>query len=606
MLKANQCNNYLTIAENVYPIIRFYSLNQRLNSNYRYYIKLIIPLNNTELINKRRATMCLTGLNTNNQQDTCFIHGFITQYTNDRSYILESPLSILNQQQHQQIYFYKTLKDMIQMLFNKNPLNNMLLEIDIETKTKVIPMINQYQQSDYELLQELCQQYALTYIFLQQKNSIVFFITDQLQKHLQHNERTHELIFQQSVKHKQSSLSIRNIRSSTTAKDILLKSISSNIDIQPGDRIRLSEHPINKLNKDYYVIQCQQNYDQSAGNYMATSLSGYRNKLMLIPVTTPYVKYLETQIRETLQPSQNVATILANDTNKPQLDQQGYYQAQWRYDARNNHHSIFIPRLQHHIGLSSGWHFPLYHKTQVIADYINHDKNNPLLLGSLHQQHNPVTQRNQLQAIIRSYAGNSIVFDDTQSNPHVLIHTHAEQQSLRLNANGADGVSLSTQHGDISHVADKAITLNINNNLQQQIQQNHNIVINGQYQLQTQQGNIELHSGKDLLQHAIGDFEQFAAKNMRYLADDHITLQAEQHVTLRCQQQYQLTANNEISIHSGKGILINNNNNGQLSLQNKHCRIQLMPDGRLVLHAKKIKICCSHLKTHSPQTTINN
>ena len=81
-----------------------------------------------------------------------------------------------------------------------------------------------------------------------------------------------------------------------------------------------------------------------------------------------------------------------------------------------------------------GMHFPLYQGTEVMLGFEDGDPDRPIIMGAVPNTEtaSPVSEENKTQNMLRTRGQNSMLFDDTDSEQRIAIHSPTDDTLFRL------------------------------------------------------------------------------------------------------------------------------------------------------------------------------
>lgn len=240
-------------------------------------------------------------------------------------------------------------------------------------------------------------------------------------------------------------------------------------DLQPGQVICVSDHPISHLNQTYTIIDIEHYGNQSAA-YLGRRTAkkeirsvSYTNHLVLIPHALPFRKYdgyaplMQAPLRGTLE------TVDA-DVASVAIDEMGHYRFRYPFDTTGKNPSGMASpktRFTQMMGTAgrglAGMHFPNRHGTEVEVVFLHGNINCPIIIGALSTPA-VVNQNNQYQALVRTAQGHEWCLDDTAENESIWLSTPEQKETLALKANTEEiGITLKTDRGGMNLKAAQGI-----------------------------------------------------------------------------------------------------------------------------------------------------
>lgn len=182
--------------------------------------------------------------------------------------------------------------------------------------------------------------------------------------------------------------------------------------LHAGQRFTLSGHPFGALDQEYFIAEMRHTADQAAPG-SGDAAEGYRQKLIAVPMTTPFRPPRTT-------PWPRVAGLLhakVDGTQRTMIDEHGRYKVVLPFDSATpgtGRASRWIRMAQPLSGPAGKMHFPLDNGTEVLLAHIEGDPDRPVIAAAVpnHETPSPVVARNALQSIITTRSGIRMTFDD--------------------------------------------------------------------------------------------------------------------------------------------------------------------------------------------------
>jgi len=383
---------------------------------------------------------------------------------------------------------------------------------------------------------------------------------------------------------------------------------STHRDLQPGQIIAITEHPIASYNRAYLIVRVMHYYHQTedqASNatshtqkltniqeFTNTQAStrpahpSYHNDLLLIPAETPFRNPEHRPLR---QYSAMRGVLESSEHDSLDKNQTGYYRFRYPFDTSDtkdtNPKALTSPQTRFmQIAASAndtcyGMHLPNAPGTEVEIIFLYGNINQPVIVGAIPPEASVVTNQNPYQHRFVTPKGQEWCFDDTPDNEQILLKTSSDTDFFRLqNHPTQPGVTFETRTGAMALQANQDIQFKTSANLRLQAN-NYHLAIQQDYVLTVEEGIewragenfflsaeiIELHSSEHTLmsqQNILGSAKTLsfpnAAANYHFLSEQgDLVISAE---GLQCAAESALVLeqagasirieNNEIHIHS--------------------------------------------------------
>lgn len=207
------------------------------------------------------------------------------------------------------------------------------------------------------------------------------------------------------------------------ARRLVVSGVSTAIQMRPGVRFILTDHPRPELNRGYVVTQVyhqmlDQLQDEEVG-FNAAWLhpqSFYRNTFEAVPDDVPYAPPLTTP--KPLSHAPQTAWVVGPPEETVWCDEMGRVQVRfhWEMPVEDEEdgagHWIRVATLSAGDGWGSLWTPRI--GTEVVVSFINGDPDRPLITGSVYNSAAlpPYAQDHPLRQTLKSPAGNEIYFED--------------------------------------------------------------------------------------------------------------------------------------------------------------------------------------------------
>lgn len=299
------------------------------------------------------------------------------------------------------------------------------------------------------------------------------------------------------------------------------------------------------------------------------------------------------------------ATITADITSPySAIDEYGRYTVQLPFAENTLHQpptSLPIRFLQHSGGNSDqgfhyGWHFPLHANTPVALSFINGNINRPAIIGVIHYAHapNPVNITNNTQNIWQTHGAQTCLFEERQGHAKIQLSTPQQHNSITLDATDNNHqLNIVSEQGLISLYAQQNVSIQAGDIINTQSGIDHQITVTKKQQLTTQNEDIQMHAGNNLLLNAQQDLimqsnQSSVSMNSAY----QLTIQAKGSYDLSTQQ-----GDINISVQQGHfygisptGIKICCQGSGNIQLQQGESQLVMTNKGNITLTANTIKV----------------
>ena len=208
------------------------------------------------------------------------------------------------------------------------------------------------------------------------------------------------------------------------------------VGFQAGATFTLAGHPRPNLDGDFLLTAVEHRGapDASdAGGDGAVGLPVYTNTFHALPANAPFRPERATPVPTA--PGLMTARVESAGGPYAFVDEEGRYRARLaldRSDAPEAQATRPVRLVQPYSGPNYGLHLPNHAGTELVLGFANGDLDRPLALGTVPNpsQGSPAVARNRMENVLRSWAGNALVLDDTQGGEHVTltaVKDHTEQ-----------------------------------------------------------------------------------------------------------------------------------------------------------------------------------
>lgn len=553
-----------------------------------------------------------------------YFHGIITHCTDHQipqiadQITVCSPLYLLTLNIQHKVYHNVTLADLIDQILMNAGWQKYQYQLMLENTYPQREYVVQYQESDFDFLQRKCAFYGVFFTFIQLAERPILIFCDNIQK-LSEKIDNRSLNFYSGSGQVHGTNSVFNVEwheqmvtdnirlndynYRTPDISLLLESVPTHITmspfmtdyrfqdhyktleegqfllsirqqaldcrrkiwiaktdcalLQPGYLLQINNHPINDMNGLFTIITITHYGDQSTAFTMDSdikhsSIHPYYNIIELIPASLPY----RPTAPEPVYQENCLANITGTPSDYADIDEHGRYFIKPKFDCSDDSEkqtSHAVRLVQPLSGNQYGAHFPLHVGTEVFLTHMNGDPDRPIIMGVLPNMNSisPVTTNNYTQNIIKTCGGNQILLDDQLGHEHILFSTPEHQHTVLLDATtGQPQINIKSSQGDISFQATGNINSNSQHDYQQIIGNNHEVSVQNLAQIRTDKGDISLKSGKDILLNAMNNMTQ-STKN------GDIILQSGQNMMINAQQDINLIINNsDLTIKTNCGNIL--------------------------------------------------
>lgn len=509
-----------TLAENYFELRKFNCFNDSISEDYCFEIEAIAK----QFINPATLLNQIAKLHWHTENEKCYRHGIISyicysgKELGNHHYKLHlvSPLFPLKIRITHRSFVDKHIDYIIQEVLESAGWLKNSYRCQFSHCAETISYEVQYQQYDYDFLQQLLFKHGINYVWQQTAEHAILIFTDNLNTTIVNapyllqpieiyelTELLPEIVTLNSYNPQQSSLEFTSEAKNQTSiagngsinfhglnyKDTLHEKNFTTLWQQKLDSHRLiltattdvcmleAGKMVSINNSSYRIFKLEhcmeQNVEQllhqQAGLTYKATLWLIPEKLNFYPLTTATDK--STTNSEFIQPfapamqAISTGTIEGINNSYPYLSEAGDYYVHFIFDhAKPSAEQASIPiRLVQPYGgaqkdaIKSGFHFPLHQHTEVAITWLYGNIRYPILLGTLNHPCSPstVNSSNRSQNILRTKRGHTLCMDDQEAKECISLHSPGKTNELILDAaKNKQHITLQTQ-GELNITAGK-------------------------------------------------------------------------------------------------------------------------------------------------------
>lgn len=276
--------------------------------------------------------------------------------------------------------------------------------------------------------------------------------------------------------------------------------------ISTGTLIDLMEHPASMLNRSYVVVEARHaGWEPSAagpwGDHLPlpSTQQSYRVEVVALPADIQYRHPTSTPWPKI--DGFELAVVDGPATSQyAQIDDAGRYAVKFKFDEgtrKDGKASTWVRMMQPHGGSVEGWHFPLRKSAEVICSFLGGDVDRPIIQAVVPNTDtpSPVTSANHTQNMLHTGGNTYMTLEDQQGSEFINLFTPKNASGLYLGApRGSGGRDRTANAAPL--VAPKGPG---GLGLQSY-----------SFDLRTDEGNAQLHTGKNLDMRAHGQLQVIA------------------------------------------------------------------------------------------------
>jgi type VI secretion system secreted protein VgrG len=213
------------------------------------------------------------------------------------------------------------------------------------------------------------------------------------------------------------------------SQQLIITGKSNQYNLAPGQRIILSEHPLQANLSEGLIILSTKGQGNRTDSYIVEFTAIPFN--LLKPYRPPVLPM--PKISGTLP-----ATITSPDNDTyGYLDTKGRYRVKFNFDLstwKNGEESLWLRLAKPYSGDSYGFHFPLIDGTEVAIAFTDGNPNRPYIAHAMHDSRHPdhVSTANKHRNVIRTPANNKLRMDDKRGQEHIKLATEYGKTQLNI------------------------------------------------------------------------------------------------------------------------------------------------------------------------------
>ncbi|MEN8141289.1 MAG: type VI secretion system tip protein TssI/VgrG [Thermodesulfobacteriota bacterium] len=369
--------------------------------------------------------------------------------------------------------------------------------------------------------------------------------------------------------------------------------------VSPGQVITVNGHPDQARNGAFLVVSVSHYGDQGAAFLLGRdqAKATYHNELTLIKADTPYAPKHPANRMVT---GNLVARVESAGGDYGYIDEQGRYRV--RLDLDNGQQqtaeaSHAMRLVSPYSGDNFGLHFPVHAGCEVLVSCVNGDLDRPVILGVLPNPANPspVTSRNRAENILRTWAGNELLMDDTVDQEKIELFTKGRQNILSLDAGASKGhkLRLASEQGMMEAKAATTMQLEAGESQSMETGKDHLVTVENCQRLMTRKEDISLKAATDIRMKAGENFHLAAEEGkMTIEAQGDMVVDSGEAMSVEVvNKNFSLTASSgNLSISGAKNINIMAGGQGPITIQNGPGSVEIAASGEITINATLCEI----------------
>lgn len=209
---------------------------------------------------------------------------------------------------------------------------------------------------------------------------------------------------------------------------VVIHGCSNDYTLTPGQRIIISDNPINGLSEGIIILTTQSLGNRSESYQLKFTAIPYNPLKPYRPIPLPWPQVAGTVPARVTSPD--------NDTYG-YLDTQGRYRVKFNFDLKNwkpGEESLWVRLAKPYAGSTYGFHFPLIEGTEVAIAFTDGNPDRPYISHAMHDSAHPdhVATANKHRNVIRTPANNKLRMDDKRGQEHIKLATEYGKTQLNI------------------------------------------------------------------------------------------------------------------------------------------------------------------------------
>jgi uncharacterized protein involved in type VI secretion and phage assembly len=455
-----------------------------------------------------------------------------------------SPLAPLSRIRHSRHFTDQTLRSILTALIRESRLVILDLQFHLSGPDPLRPFTAQQGESDRAFMERLLHESGWVYWLVHQERGVVLHLADQGQSFPEFEKLPGED-------------RLYSVQRTMGAGGESISALSGDFGARPGKWITLQ-------GRDYRLIAVTHVFDE--GN----PKDRYHHRCLMIPRQQSIRPVYEAQgLINTL----DLATV-QGDEGAPRLTEQGEYYLQ--FPDRDNL-TAPVRLATPFAGADQGLHCPLHDRSQVLVAYLQGHPDRPVLLGALFTEEQPslVTAENHRQNRWLTAAGNALLMDDSPGAEKIHLHTPDLAQSLLLDASEAGPkIALVAERGEFEG----------------KIAGNVQLSSEGEFEMRA--GESMTLRARDDLQLSAGEDLRVQVKNdLSFQVEGHVEIRVNQSMhTEILNGDYALQVQGGNIHHKAQQSLFFTAEHGDIQLKTAQASLTLKADGSIILAGKSIRL----------------
>lgn len=367
---------------------------------------------------------------------------------------------------------------------------------------------------------------------------------------------------------------------------------STDASLAPGQMLDINADEVESAYSGCYLVLSVTHYQNNAAINKKSENAAYYNVATLILASQAYRAPIPASIKFPITLRGKLNNLPQNlQDNYAWLDDDGKQSLTTVQISAEN--SQPLPRMQPHTGLGNhafGIHLPLSEHTEVIAATINGNNEDLIILTSLYNDQNnpPVTQQNPTENILRSYAGNTLLINDAESQSHITLNTTAESNKVTFN-HKKSAITCDSQQGGMSIRAAARLYYKSGSTMREKTAAQHQTIIGDEQQIKIAK-NFQHYAKKNIYLGSLESLNQYAADNIQINSGENLLVNCGQQANLNIERDdFQCSIEQgHVSITASNQLSLISLGNGDIHIRNGNCGTQLSADGTINSYGENV------------------
>ena len=318
----------------------------------------------------------------------------------------------------------------------------------------------------------------------------------------------------------------------------------------------------------------------------------YANTFEAVPAAAPFRPERTTPVP--VAPGLMTARVESAGGPYAFVDDDGRYRARLaldRSDAAEAQATRPVRLVQPYSGPGYGLHLPNHAGTELVLGFANGDLDRPIALGTVPNpsQASPAVAQNRMENVLRSWAGNALVLDDTRGGEHVRLtavkdHTESVADAQAVEVGSSQTITVGTDRakrveGDQSESVGGDKTIDVTGSHAETVGGDASVRVDGKEDVQIQKSaSLRVTGGRSV---SVGEGQATSV-------GDGLTLQVGADATVTVGEEGTVRVSKRIDVRGGAEIQVEAAD--RLALVCGKARIVLESDGTITIEGGALAV----------------